>query len=91
MVDNVYSQDKRACRQRARNMKIEQLGLQLADGRIYSGEQAVKNGLADSLGGLDDAVDEVGKLSGIKGKPEMFTVRQTPAPHLGHDDRWRRR
>jgi len=70
MIDNVYSQFKRAV-SKGRGLKMETVSA-LADGRIYSGEQAVKNGLADSLGGLDEAVAEAGKLAGIKGKPEMF-------------------
>ena len=70
MIDNVYSQFKRAV-STGRHLKMEEVAA-LADGRIFSGEQAVKNGLADELGGLDDAVDKAAKLSGIKGKPEMF-------------------
>jgi protease-4 len=53
-------------------MKIEDVA-KLADGRIYSGEQAVANGLADEVGGLNEAVEKAAKLAGLKGKPEMFT------------------
>jgi protease-4 len=70
MIDNVYGQFKRAVA-KGRNLKLEQVA-ELADGRIFSGEQAVKNGLADELGGLDDAVELAGKLSGFKGKAEML-------------------
>lgn len=45
--------------------------LPLADGRIYTGQQAVENGLIDKLGGLHDALMEAGGLGGIEGKPEM--------------------
>jgi protease-4 len=45
--------------------------LPLADGRIYTGQQAVENGLIDKLGGLHEALMEAGGLGGIEGKPEM--------------------
>ncbi len=38
---------------------------QIADGRIYSGKQAVENGLADSVGDIDDAISEAIKLAKI--------------------------
>jgi protease-4 len=44
---------------------------QLADGRIYTGEQAKENGLVDDLGGLHDALLKAGELAGIEGKPEL--------------------
>lgn len=44
---------------------------EIADGRIFSGEQALKVKLVDRLGNLQDAVSEAAKLSGIKGEPEM--------------------
>ena len=37
----------------------------LADGRIYSGEQATTLGLADSVGYLDDAIDVAKRESGL--------------------------
>jgi len=39
--------------------------LRLADGRIYTGEQAVKNGLADESGDRDDAFSVAKKLARI--------------------------
>jgi protease-4 len=40
----------------------------LADGRIYTGEEALKNGLVDRLGNLEDAIEWAGRLGGIDGK-----------------------
>jgi protease-4 len=71
MMDNVHMQFKQAVAE-GRHLKLAQVE-KLADGRIFSGEQAVKMGLADSLGSLSDAIDEAGKLAGIKGKPEIFS------------------
>lgn len=42
-----------------------------ADGRIYTGQQAVDNGLVDHLGGLHEALMEAGSRAGITGRPEM--------------------
>lgn len=44
----------------------------LADGRIFSGEQAVALKLVDRLGTLQDAIEEAGRLSGIKGEPQVI-------------------
>jgi len=43
----------------------------LADGRIFSGEQAQKLGLVDALGNLQDALKIAAELAGIAGKPEV--------------------
>lgn len=40
----------------------------LADGRIFTGEEAKENGLVDQLGNLEDAIDWAGRMSGIKGE-----------------------
>lgn len=40
----------------------------LADGRIFTGEEAKAFGLVDRLGNLEDAVEWAGRLGGIKGK-----------------------
>lgn len=39
--------------------------IKLADGRIYTGKQALDNGLIDELGGFDDAVKAASELAGI--------------------------
>jgi protease-4 len=44
----------------------------IADGRIFTGEQAREVKLVDKLGTLQDAIDEAGKLAGIKGEPQLI-------------------
>jgi protease-4 len=44
----------------------------LADGRIFSGNQAKNLGLIDSLGNLEDAIILAAQMSGIKGEPEVI-------------------
>ncbi len=43
----------------------------IADGRIFSGQQAQKLGLLDSLGNMEDAIALAAELSGIKGEPSV--------------------
>jgi len=41
----------------------------IADGRVFTGEQALGLKLVDQLGNLDDAIRVAGKLGGIQGRP----------------------
>ena len=41
----------------------------IADGRVFTGEQALEIKLVDQLGNLDDAIRVAGKLGGIAGRP----------------------
>jgi protease IV len=45
--------------------------LKLADGRIYTGQQAKANGLIDALGTLEDAIDIAARKGGIEGEPHL--------------------
>jgi ClpP class serine protease len=44
----------------------------VADGRIFSGQQAKAFHLVDELGTLQDAIQEAGVLAKIKGKPTVI-------------------
>jgi protease IV len=48
----------------------------LADGRVYTGQQAKDNGLIDLIGTPDDALRLAGKLAGISGKPNVVELRK---------------
>ena len=50
---------------------------ELADGRPYTGRQALELGLIDELGGLSDAIQEAARLGGIEGEPEVIEYRQS--------------
>ncbi|HEY9845045.1 MAG TPA: S49 family peptidase, partial [Candidatus Caenarcaniphilales bacterium] len=41
----------------------------LADGRIFTGAQALKVNLVDSLGNIHTAIDKTAQLANIKGEP----------------------
>lgn len=49
---------------RGRDMEKEQL-TKIAQGRVFDGATAVKNGLVDKLGNLDDAVQSAAGLAGL--------------------------
>ncbi len=68
LIDNIYQQFLTDV---ARNRKIPLAKLKtLAEGKIYTGEQAQQIGLVDDFGNLPDAIDKAGRLGGIKGKVE---------------------
>ncbi len=48
----------------------------LADGRVFTGRQALESGLVDQIGGLDQAVTLAGALGGITGKPEVVELNK---------------
>lgn len=50
----------------------------LADGRVYTGRQALELGLVDELGNLPDAIALAADLGGIVGKPRIIEYRRPP-------------
>ncbi len=68
LLDNIYQQFLKDV---ARNRKIPLEKVRgLAEGRIYTGEEAKEVGLVDEFGNLPDAIERAGRLAGIKGKVE---------------------
>ena len=70
IIDDSYSQFVDAVAE-GRKMTVEKVKL-LADGRIFSGRQAVTEGLVDSLGDLPDALNLAGELSGLGRNPRII-------------------
>jgi protease-4 len=69
MIDSVHTQFITAV---ASGRKMDEAKVRaLADGRIYSGEQAHALGLVDSLGGLRDAIAMAAERGGIAGEPHV--------------------
>ncbi|HYO74907.1 MAG TPA: signal peptide peptidase SppA [Thermoanaerobaculia bacterium] len=69
IVAQLHSQFVRdVARGRGTRMKHEEVA-RVADGRIFTGEQALQLKLIDQLGSVDDAVRAAGKLAGIDGEP----------------------
>ncbi|MEK6555500.1 MAG: signal peptide peptidase SppA [Bdellovibrionota bacterium] len=70
MADEVLGQFKAAI---AEGRKMDPAKVtQYADGRVFTGETAVKLGFADEIGTFQDAIRTVGQLSGIGEEPELF-------------------
>ncbi|MGH7858739.1 MAG: signal peptide peptidase SppA, partial [Candidatus Binatia bacterium] len=61
---------------RGRKVPAEEIR-KVADGRIYSGEQALELGLVDQLGGLRDAVRLAAERAGIEGEPVTVPFRRS--------------
>ncbi len=71
LIDNMYSQFVAAV---AANRNMEESQVRgLADGRIFTGLEALENGLVDELGTLQDAVAAAAKLAGIPGEPRTIS------------------
>ncbi|MFQ6014517.1 MAG: signal peptide peptidase SppA, partial [Anaerolineae bacterium] len=51
---------------------------ELADGRVYTGRQALELGLVDELGNLPEAVEAAARLGGIVDRPRLIEYRRTP-------------
>ena len=48
----------------------------LADGRVFTGEQAMKEKLIDTLGTYEESVAIAAELAGIKGEPSIVTEKK---------------
>jgi protease-4 len=61
-----------------RNLEREDV-LKYADGRVFTGRQALEYGFIDTLGTMEDAISIAAGLGGIKGKPTVVkeTKRKT--------------
>ena len=70
VIDSVHEQFIRAVAE-GRKLPVEKVR-ELADGRIFSGEQAQELGLVDELGNLEDTLAMAATLAGIRGEPEII-------------------
>jgi protease-4 len=70
VLDNVHQQFIQAV---ADGRKLDRSKVvQIADGRIFTGEQAKDLGLVDQMGNLQDTIDITAKMVGIEGKPNVL-------------------
>lgn len=74
VVDDVY-QEFVAVVAKERNLSLERTR-EIADGRIFSGKQALEFGLVDTLGSLETAITLASQMAGIKGEPEVIRERR---------------
>jgi protease-4 len=71
LINNMYGQFVSAVAS-SRNMKVEEVR-KLADGRVYTGQEAKANRLVDEIGTFQDAVDAAAKMAGIQGEPKLLS------------------
>jgi len=62
----------------ARGLSVEEVR-ELADGRVYTGRQALQLGLVDAVGSPDDAIVKAAELGGIEGEPRVIELKPTPS------------
>jgi len=74
VLDNVHQQFIQAVAD-GRKLDREKV-VQVADGRILTGEQAKNLGLVDEMGNLQDTIDITAKMVGIEGKPNVIYPRR---------------
>jgi protease-4 len=71
LIDNLYGQFVSAV---VKSRKMPEPAVRkLADGRVYTGEEAKRLGLIDDLGTLQDAIQAAARMSGIVGEPRIVT------------------
>jgi protease-4 len=69
VLTNVYDQFIEAIAD-GRSLNREDI-LPYADGRVFTGDQALEYGFVDRLGDLDDAIQMAAKMGGIRGRPSV--------------------
>ncbi len=70
VLDNVHQQFIQAVAE-GRKLDYSKV-VQIADGRILTGEQAKNLGLVDKMGNLQDTIDIAAEMVGIQGKPNVL-------------------
>lgn len=68
-IDDVHKQFKKAVAD-TRGFKAEEID-KIADGRIFTGQQALELKLVDQIGTMNDAIEIAAELGGIEGEPNV--------------------
>ncbi len=74
VIDDVHSQFIEAVSEGRGIPKAEVTAI--ADGRIFTGRQALSLKLVDQIGDLEDTINLAGELAGIKGKPNIVEKKK---------------
>lgn len=72
LIDDMYAQFVDAVAT-GRNLDVAQVRA-FADGRVFTGRQAVELGMIDEVGNLQDAIDRTAELAGIVGTPQLIEI-----------------
>jgi protease-4 len=79
LINQMFEQFVSAVADGRKDLTREQVK-QLADGRVYTGEEALQAKLIDGLGNFDAVLKATAELVGIKGEPQVVTP---PKPRRG--------
>jgi protease-4 len=70
IIDSAYEQFLKAVKE---GRKMEEARIRkLAQGQLFTGEQALEDGLVDQLGNYQDSLELTAELAGIKGEPAII-------------------
>lgn len=72
-VSSTYNNFVRIVAEGRKDLSIEDVH-EIAQGRVWTGEQALANGLVDDLGGMETAVEHMRELTGIQGEIRLIDV-----------------
>ena len=76
IVQQLHGQFVRAVAAGRKGKMTEADVAKIADGRVFTGEQALQLKLVDEIGNLDDAVSVAARLAGIRGTPGTIYPRK---------------
>lgn len=74
VVDDVHQQFVQAVAE-GRGLPVSEVNM-IADGRIMTGQQALKLKLVDELGGLEETIDLLAKKLGVQGRPKVIEEKE---------------
>jgi protease-4 len=77
IINEMYQRFIKVIEEGRKNLKREEI-LHLADGRIYTGEQALKLGLIDDIGDFEYAIKVCKKLSGLT-QAQVIEYKRPPS------------
>ncbi len=80
LVDKIHSQFVKDVAS-GRNLDQKKVEM-VADGRIFSGQDAITYGLVDRLGNFEDAIEWAGRLGGITGEISTVYAKEKKLPLL---------
>ncbi|HSB11908.1 MAG TPA: signal peptide peptidase SppA [Blastocatellia bacterium] len=80
LINEMYEQFVSAVADGRKDVLTRDQIKQLADGRVYTGQEALREKLIDELGNYDAALKGTAQLVGIKGEPQVVTP---PKPRRG--------
>lgn len=75
-VDDVYNQFVDTIFEGRKSLLSRSEILELADGRIFSGQQALDAKLLDRLGNLPEAIEHAAELADVEGKPKIVRKKK---------------